>query len=526
MKIKLFTLLLLLPLAAFSAPRDVRVKGYVYEDANRNSVFDKTEKGLEGIAVSNGREVVLTDKKGRYELPVRGNCEIFVIKPSGYSVPAGKYGLPAHYYLHRPQGSPQGTKYAGIAPTDDLPKELNFPLYAAQEPEDFRIVVFGDPQSRDRRDAGFLGQEVVKPLLDSASAYRFGLVLGDVSFNDLDVFEPVMQRIGLIGIPWYVLPGNHDHNQDKHIEDDSLGTETYMDFFGPATYSFNYGKVHFIMTDDIVLPNPTGKTQYIGGLTEKQLAFIENDLKYVPEDYLIVFAGHIQLFDSSPNAETFRSADRKRLFGMLSRFPHTVSLSAHTHYIRQFFFDRSNGWDGDEPHLHLNAGATCADWYKGLPDPYGFPNAMMRDGSPQGYFTFDFRGNDYTFAYHASRQADFRDMSLYIGDSLKTGEIRPIYANFYNGNELSELSCRIDGGQWMKMEQTVQADPTFAALSALWNDKAYKLPGRKVSNPVKSYHLWKAPLPAFDAPGVHIAEVQARDMFGRVYTEKLVFEVL
>lgn len=525
MRTRIFTLvLLLLPLVAFSASKQ-SVKGYVYEDANRNGIFDKHEKGIAGVAVSNGREVARTDKDGRYELPLPGNCEIFVIKPTGYSTPSDAYGISQSYYLHRPEGSSTGMKYQGIAPTGKLPKEVNFALYKADEPDNFSILVLGDPQCRDRTDAGYLGEEVVKPLIDRAGEYKFGIILGDIAYNQLEVFEPVMQRIGLIQIPWYPLPGNHDHNQDKNIPDDSLTTETYMDFFGPATYSFNYGKVHVIVADDVVLPNPTGKSQYTGGLTEKQLTFIENDLKLVPKDYLIVFAGHIQLFDTTPGIETFRDADRRRLFELLCPFEHTVSLSAHTHYIRPTFFTEEDGWMGQKPHLHINAGATCADWYKGFPDPYGQPNAMMRDGSPQGYFTFDIKGNEFTHTYHASRQADFKDMSLSVGDSLKAGEGTAIYANFYNGNDLSELSYRINGGQWVKMKKTLEADPVFVRLNKLWNDPAYKLPGRKVSGPVKSYHLWKSEIPAFEKPGVYLAEVEATDMYGKKYTEKLTFEV-
>ena len=76
----LLALALFAPLLAAGGPKNI--KGYVYQDDNRNGVFDKTEKGIPGVAVSNGREVVLTDRKGRYQLPVTGPCELFVIKPT------------------------------------------------------------------------------------------------------------------------------------------------------------------------------------------------------------------------------------------------------------------------------------------------------------------------------------------------------------------------------------------------------------------------------------------------------------
>ena len=88
------------------------------------------------------------------------------------------------------------------------------------------------------------------------------------------------------------------------------------------------------------------------------------------------------------------------------------------------------------------------------------------------------------------------------------------------------LSYRIDGGDWVKMYRVIEVDPVFSRLNKLWNNPQYKLPGRKVSGPVKSYHLWKALMPAFGKAGVHVAEVEAIDMYGRRYTEKYVFEVL
>ena len=161
----LLALALFAPLLAAGGPKNV--KGYVYQDDNRNGVFDKTEKGIPGVAVSNGREVVLTDRKGRYQLPVTGPCEIFVIKPAGYATPTNRYGISQSYYLYRPEGSSTRMKYPGIAPTGELPSSVDFPLYPQDEPEDFRILVFGDPQCRDRQDAEYFGREVIQPLMDS-----------------------------------------------------------------------------------------------------------------------------------------------------------------------------------------------------------------------------------------------------------------------------------------------------------------------------------------------------------------------
>jgi len=40
------------------------VKGIVFEDANLNSLLDAGEKGIAGVGVSNGTDVVLTNQNG------------------------------------------------------------------------------------------------------------------------------------------------------------------------------------------------------------------------------------------------------------------------------------------------------------------------------------------------------------------------------------------------------------------------------------------------------------------------------
>ena len=50
--------------------RGQNVSGFVYEDRNINALRDSSERGLSGIPVSNGREVVLTSSDGAYNLPM------------------------------------------------------------------------------------------------------------------------------------------------------------------------------------------------------------------------------------------------------------------------------------------------------------------------------------------------------------------------------------------------------------------------------------------------------------------------
>ena len=70
MKVKISALCLFI---SYFAIAQSTVSGWVYEDSNGNSVKEKREKGVANVAVSNGVEVVLTDKNGRYTLPLYGH---------------------------------------------------------------------------------------------------------------------------------------------------------------------------------------------------------------------------------------------------------------------------------------------------------------------------------------------------------------------------------------------------------------------------------------------------------------------
>ena len=88
---------------------------------------DDNEKGLPGVRVSNGQEVVKTDANGQYSLAVSDDTILFVIKPHGFITPVDENRLPRFYYIHKPHGSPEGLKYAGVAPTGPLPESVDFP---------------------------------------------------------------------------------------------------------------------------------------------------------------------------------------------------------------------------------------------------------------------------------------------------------------------------------------------------------------------------------------------------------------
>ena len=309
---------------------------------------EKSEKGISGVLVSNGVQIVQTDHDGKYSIPVSDDAILFVIKPRNWMTPVNDLNLPQFFYLHKPNGYPENFRYPGVEPTGPLPESINFPLLKENGTSEFKMVVFGDPQPYNVEQIDFLADDVIKELIDKKDL-EFGITMGDIVGDDLDLFSPLNQAVSKIGIPWYNVLGNHDVN--FQAPNDQLSDETFERVFGPPNYAFVYGDVHFIVVDNVLMNEPIGDRGYIGGLRPDQFEFVKNYLKIVPKEDLIVLNMHIPLVEH----ERFRMSDQKELFDLLDDFPHTLSISAHTHtHNHTFFHENSSNWNGEVPHHHFN----------------------------------------------------------------------------------------------------------------------------------------------------------------------------
>lgn len=498
------------------------VSGYVYEDINKNGKKEAREKGIEKVAVTNGVQVVQTDEKGFYKIGISKNTTISVIKPSGYAVRKNEMNIPQFYYIYNPEGSPD-LKFKGVEPTGKLPGSINFGLFPSKENEEFTALIFGDPQPYNLKEVEYFASGIVSEVEDIENV-SFGLSLGDLVGNDLSLFNPYIKAVQKVGIPWYNLLGNHDINFD--VQEDELSDETYEAHFGPANYAFNYGKVHFIILDDVLYPDPRDGKGYWGGFREDQLEFVKNDLKYVPKDHLIVISFHIPI--SEPVGDTFRDDDRKTLFKLLKDYPNTLSLSAHTHIQRQDLMTEEQGWLRDKPHHHYNVGTTSGDWYSGKLNEQGIPFSTMRDGTPKGYAFIHFNGNQYEIRYKvAGKGADYQ-MEIFAPKLVANNRRSRagIFVNFFMGSEKDTVKYRIDKGEWMEMEYVKAPDPSYVASVYEWDLTQELFPGRRSSNPVDSEHLWRGDIPTDLETGEHSIEVKATDMFGNTHFGKSSYKLV
>lgn len=520
----LFFVLLAASTAAVRA--DGIARGTVFLDANSNAKLDAGESGLAGIGVSNGREVVQTDADGRYSISVGDDTIVFVIKPTGYRTAMDKDHLSRFYYIHKPKGSPTDLKFPGVLPTGPLPDEINFPLHKQDEPSAFDVLFFGDPQPRDQKEIDYIAHDVVEPLIGVKAA--FGVTLGDILFDDLSLFDSFNRTLGRIGVPWYNVIGNHDINYAA--ETDELSDETYERVYGPAYYSFNYGGVHFLVIDDVHWMSDGKRKFYRSGLSDAQLEFLENDLKSVPQDQLVVGMMHIPLVQSA-----WLEPKRQRLFRIMESRQHCISLSGHTHHHEHVMVDEKEGWKNAKPHHHIINVTVCGSWWSGKPNEEGIPHSMCTDGTPNGHTVMHFDGQKYVLEYRAAGKPAEYQMRLIAPEEVDLSEAavaaeKPVFhANIFNAMPGADVQWRLEDHAsvtWRPMEKVMISDPFFQAL---WDEEqAMKpnLPWRGLAKPRLSPHLFQANLPTEElTAGTYTISVKVTNPNGQVLTGNRIIRV-
>jgi len=487
--------LLALALALVMPAQAASHRVVVYEDGNGNGQRDDAETGLAGVKlVLNERVLVLTDAEGRAMLPARGRDTIALVKPPGYAVPLREDGLPDFWRRAASVGEPL---------------DIAFGLRRSDTSNRFEVLVFGDPQPKSLTDVDYYRRDIVEPLIGQHTA-RIGVSLGDIVHDDLSLYPAINAVTARLAVPWLHVAGNHDLDADAADDDSSLAT--FSATFGPDTFAWEEGEVVFIGLDDVI-HLPGQQPAYVGGLRPAQFAFLEAYLDTVPADRLVVIALHIPLFDVDPERETFRSADRQRLFALLARFAQRLVLSAHMHSQLHYLHDAADGWTGQVPLHEYNVGATCGGFWSGLKDGDGIPDSTMADGTANGYALMRIEGSNYRLAWHPARDIHDTQIALHAPKVLRQGAWPgvSVYANVMMAMSDALVDYRIDDGPWRAMARVHEADPGMLARN-LADDASDVLRGYdRAPQASVSSHLWRAPLPTNLALGEHRIQVRSDD---------------
>lgn len=555
------------------AADDKNLTGSVFVDENKNSRKDKNEQGISGVTVSNGRDVVTTNAKGEYTLPVFDRMTVFVTQPAGYAVPVNENNVAQFSYNHFPQGSPE-LRFGGIAPTGELPKAVNFPMVTSKATAKVsqNCAIATDTQTYDLEEVAYAKQGAVRDLVKRNDLGGCGaLLLGDNVGDDLAMNSHVQDIYRQLNGPVRALPGNHD--MDFDAKDDEGSLDTHRRDWGPAYFSYEVGQAHVVALDNIKYngTKPGGKWDdggYEEQLTQEQLEWLKKDLANVPANKLVVLAAHAPIMHyrgvGTDNAtEIF---DVLKASGRTAQ--NTVMVGGHTHTMENLLpGDKRAEWAekgiDSLPFQQLVAGAISGDWYSGNLDHDGLPYAIGIGGNRPGSLTLSLKGNEFVESYKVRQQPWKQRFSLGInspswrewapkalewrqntstdkGEQPKFGNLNVVTdedlaggtwlaSNFFFGSTDATVEVSIDGRTPVIAKHTQPATGETTQTGWEFADVAAanaNLLSKTGNVPQNSSSVWRADLPKDLAKGTHTATVKGTDRHGRVYTDTIRFTVV
>src|SRR5579875_1529349 len=203
----------------------IPAKAFFKKDAAVKGQVSANGKPLKDVVVSDGYSVVVTDKKGRFELqPHPEAVAVFISTPAGYAFPHKK-GIARHYRLLQDA---------------DARKEINFELSPLEKNDDeHQFIIWADPQVKNAKDVQKMMDDSVpdvQKLVAAAGtgALLHGITVGDIVWDNHDLFGEYDKAVAQMGIPFFQCLGNHDMDYNKG--GDETSDDTFQQLYGPTYY--------------------------------------------------------------------------------------------------------------------------------------------------------------------------------------------------------------------------------------------------------------------------------------------------
>lgn len=344
-------------------------------------VTDTSGNPIPGVVVSDGYGCVTTDANGVYQMERYKKARfVHYSTPAGYAINTSADNYPLFYaeIVHK-----------NIADRHDF---VLTPLPAPES--DFTLVCIADPQCATTAEISRYVNETIPDVEATVDAYKakgtpvYGITLGDIVFDTPDLWSNMKESMANRNLPVFQTIGNHDHLQTETSDDNAAAN--FETQFGPRNYSFNRGDVHIVSMDNVLYE---GKKKYKGGITDRQLEWLRQDLSHVDKDKLVIFCAHIPFRGgTSVTDESHENYDG--VLDLLAEFSEAHIMIGHTHYQQKYIHKR-NGKTILE-HVH---GAACGAWWTAN---------LCADGTPNGYGVYEISGNTIANQYYKStnKEAD------------------------------------------------------------------------------------------------------------------------
>ncbi len=395
--VKSLVLLLLasaLGISSLSAAETSVVKGRVLCGGN----------GVEGVLVSDGHNVVKTDKVGAYELAVDLSESDFV----HISVPSG-------YEVERKGNSPQF--FARLDTSASGPQTFDFNLTKVDQSVYtlFTLAdthVCGGTNSRNNADDEKIYNSEFMPVLRECIAKSEGpayvITLGDMTQPG---YRP-QNRVGKEGrgygladymrdtnvdAPIFNVIGNHDH--DKPVKGTAFTESTirgsrrcWYEDLGPVYYSFTIGREHYIVLDNtfILTSDAHGSSDEKATtgnqvrLCNAQANWLKNHMAAVDRSTFdrVVLCMHCALLNANGGFSMMR---HHQLMEPISDCE-IVALIGHSHRDRTV-----KTWQGGRViYEFMHPSTAGVAWY----------TPINTEGTPGAVVTYNFRGKTFERNYY------------------------------------------------------------------------------------------------------------------------------
>lgn len=252
--------ILFLLLLATATSATAAYSGRVFVDKNGNGQFDRGEKTLGGIKVSDGLNVTETAKDGTYTLPGHARQRfIFITTPSGYKT------LNKHY--HKIDSRTDGYDFGLLTYHPGIGKDGSHQYVHVSDTEIFNTE----------------GNEAwVRNIREYAANENAAFIIhtGDICYENGMKKHIKLMNTENMNVPVFYCIGNHDLVKGKY------GEEVFENNYGPVYYSFDVANVHYIVT-----PMPGG--DHKPGYTRLDVCrWLKNDLAHIKPGTPIVVFNH------------------------------------------------------------------------------------------------------------------------------------------------------------------------------------------------------------------------------------------
>ena len=512
-----------------------------FEPAKGTTVYGQVlcdGKGVEGVVVSDGVEVTATDSKGIYELASQKKWGyVFISIPSGYEV-ASDGVRPLFYNTLRSDAK--------------TVERSDFALTSVGSQNKFKLFILGDMHLANRNN----DKEQFTAFTDDWNAYRkehksekmYAIALGDMtwdlywyskSYSFPEYLEDMNSRVS--GIQIFHTMGNHD-NDYKTLNDFDAATQ-YVANIAPTYYSFNIGKIHFVVLDDIDCSTYDGTTSrnYVKDITSEQLEWLRKDISYISKDTPVVLSTHAQIFYPSGTGfkVSINNDDAKSLLSILNGY--TVHIvTGHTHTIFNANPAETAKLGAGNVYEH-NSGSICASWWwSGSLTPGVW---VSLDGEPAGYGIWDIDGTSIKWKYKATgwdesyqfrsydlnkysvSYEDVPKMSAAVKDDFKKyvdaypgTQDNQVLINIWNWDSTWSLKVTDEKGNELKWTQTTAYDPLHISALTIkrFNDSGLTSEPNFITES-NMPHFFKLTAPSADED----LTITVTDGFGNVYTETM-----